>query len=160
MYLCMIPNDTPYRTKMKKPSVKLTPEQVQFLKAFKQQGKRSLREINRANILLLLDKGKKAIEIADFLDVGRNTVSRTKHNFLRGGLTAALEEDARPGQPRKYKPRQEAEIIALACSDPPEGRERWTLELLTRESKKRPGLETINRESIRLMLKKTNVNLG
>jgi len=145
---------------MKKPSVKLTPKQVKFLKEFKQHRKKSLREINRANILLLLDKGKKAMEIADFLDVGRNTVSRTKHKFLRDGIKAALQEDVRPGQPKKYKQTQQAEVIALACSDPPEGRHRWTLELLAKESKKLPGLETINRESIRLMLKKTNVSLG
>lgn len=145
---------------MKKASVKLTAEQINFLKEFKQHRKRSLREINRANILLLLNKGKKALEIADFLDVGRNTVSRTKQNFLQGGIKAALEEEARPGQPAKYAQKQQAEIIALACSDPPEGRERWTLELLTKESRKLQGLATINRESIRLMLKKTNVSLG
>ena len=132
----------------------------EILKKFKQEGKRSLREINRANILLLLDKGKQAIEIADFLDIGRNTVSRTKQKFLREGIKAALEEDFRPGQPKKYKQRDEAEIIALACSDPPEGRERWTVELLTKQAKKKEGLEEINRESVRLILKKTNVSLG
>jgi len=140
--------------------VQLNSQEVEFLKKFKQEGKRSLREINRANILLLLDKGKQAIEIADFLDIGRNTVSRTKQKFLREGIKAALEEDFRPGQPKKYKQRDEAEIIALACSDPPEGRERWTVELLTKQAKKKEGLEEINRESVRLILKKTNVSLG
>jgi len=109
---------------------------------------------------LLLDKKKQAKEIVDFLDVGRNTVSRTKQKFLRDGIVAALEEDERSGQPKKYKEKQEAEIIALACSGPPEGRERWTLELLKKHAKKQEGLETINKESIRLILKKTNVSLG
>lgn len=145
---------------MKKPAVKLTAMQVQFLKDFKQQGKRSLREINRANILLLLNKGKEAIEIADFLDVGRNTVSRTKLKFVTSGISAALEEDERPGQPLKYKQKEEAEIIALACSGAPKGRERWTLALLAKKAKKKKGLKTINKESIRLILKKTNVSLG
>lgn len=145
---------------MEKTMVQLNSQEVEFLKKFKQEGKRSLREINRANILLLLDKGKQAIEIADFLDIGRNTVSRTKQKFLREGIKAALEEDFRPGQPKKYKQRDEAEIIALACSDPPEGRERWTVELLTKQAKKKEGLEEINRESVRLILKKTNVSLG
>lgn len=145
---------------MDKRALTLTPDQEKFLKEFKQQGKRSLREINRANILLLLHKGKKAKEIVDFLDVGRNTVSRTKQDFIRGGIKVALEEESRPGQPKKYNQKHEAEIIALACSDAPKERERWTLELLTEAARKKKGLKTINRESIRLMLKKTNVNLG
>lgn len=149
-----------YFVDMKTIFVPLTLKQVKFLKEFKQQGKRSLREINRANILLLLDKGKQAMEITDFLDVGRNTVSRTKQKFIRYGIKAALAEDDRPGQPKKYKQRQEAEIIALTCSNAPAGRERWTLELLEKTARKKKGMTTINRESIRLILKKTNVSLG
>lgn len=145
---------------MKRTLVNLTSQQVDFLKGFKQKPERSLREINRANILLLLHKGKRAADIVDFLDVGRNTVSRTKQKFLCQGLKPSLAEDARSGQPVKYKQKQEAEIIAFACSDPPEGRQRWTLELLTKQAKKKEGLKTINKESVRLILKKTNVSLG
>ena len=134
---------------MKKTSLSLTPDQVKFL-----------REINRANILLLLDKGKQAVEITDFLDVGRNTVSRTKQKFIRHGINAALQEEDRPGQPKRYKQKQEAEIIALTCSNAPPGRERWTLELLEKTARRKKGMKTISRESIRLILKKTNVNLG
>lgn len=145
---------------MKHSFVPLTRKQINFLKRFKQQDKRSLREINRANILLLLHKGKEALEIAEFLDVGRNTVSRTKQKFLQDGIIAAMEEEARPGQPIKYASKQEAELIALTCSTSPSGRTRWTLELLKEKLKKQKGFKTINRESIRLMLKKTNVSLG
>jgi len=145
---------------MKHTTVNLTAKQVKFLKDFKQQEKKSLREINRANILLLLDKGKQATEIVEFLDVGRNTVSRTKQNFLREGMQSALEEYPRCGQPKKYVSKHEAELIALTCSSAPSGRTRWTLELLKEKLKSRKGFKTINRESIRLMLKKTNVNLG
>ena len=145
---------------MKHSFVPLTRKQINFLKRFKQQDKRSLREINRANILLLLHKGKEALEIAEFLDVGRNTVSRTKQKFLQDGIIVAIEEEARPGQPIKYASKQEAELIALACSTSPSGRTRWTLELLKEKLKKQKGFKTINRESIRLMLKKTNVSLG
>ena len=133
---------------------------MKFLKSFKQQDKRSLREINRANILLLLANGKQASEIVEFLDVGRNTVSRTKQNFLCEGIQSALEEDLRSGQPIKYDSKHEAELIALTCSSAPSGRTRWTLELLKEKLKGKRGFKTINRESIRLMLKKTNVNLG
>lgn len=145
---------------MKHTTINLTTRQMKFLKDFKHQDKRSLREINRANILLLLDKKKQATEIAEFLDVGRNTVSRTKQNFLRDGIQAALEENPRSGQPKKYASKHEAELIALACSNAPSGRTRWTLELLKEKLKSQKGFKTINRESIRLMLKKTNVNLG
>lgn len=134
--------------------VELTAGQVKFLKEFKQGEKRSLREINRANILLLLDKGKEALEIAEFLDIGRNTVSRTKMRFLRQGMEAALAEEPRPGQPRVHTRKREAEVIALACSNAPEGRTRWTLELLTQTLNKQKGARKINRESVRLMLKK------
>ena len=140
--------------------IKLTTEEVKLLKEFKEGEKRSLREINRANILLLLNKGKQAREIADFLDIGRNTVSRTKQRFVREGIEAALAEEPRSGQPRIHTAAREAEVIALACSDAPSGRTRWTLELLTERLNKQKGFKKINRESIRLMLKKTNVNRG
>lgn len=145
---------------MRQPTIKLTTEQVKYLKYFKEEERRSLREINRANILLLLSKGKQASEIAEFLDIGRNTVSRTKQRFLREGIDAALEEEPRSGQPRIHTAAREAEVIALACSDAPSGRSRWTLELLTERLNRQKGFRKINRESIRLMLKKTNVNRG
>lgn len=145
---------------MNESSIRISPRNLKFLRNFKKENKRSLREINRANILLLLHKGKQASEIVEFLDVGRNTVSRTKQKYLRKGIKAALEEDERPGQPIKYASKQEAELIALACSQAPSGRTRWTLELLTEKLKMQSGFKTINRESVRLMLKKTNVNLG
>ena len=145
---------------MKQTTINLTPEEVKFLKNFRQQDGRSLREINRANTLLLLDRGKQAREIADFLDIGRNTVSRTKQKFLRQGIESALAEEERSGQPIIHTAASEAEVIALACSNAPDGRTRWTLELLTERLNKQKGFKKINRESIRLMLKKTNVNLG
>lgn len=140
--------------------LQLTPEHVEALKRFTRSGNKNVREINRAYILLWLHKGKKMAEIEDFLEVERTAIWRTKKNYLEKGLDHAIKDNPRSGQPKKYKQKQEAEIIALACSDPPEGRQRWTLELLTKQAKKHKGLETINRESIRLMLKKTNVNLG
>lgn len=145
---------------MKRPTVKLTPVEIAYLRSFKKSSKRSQREYDRANILLLLHKGKKDAEIEDFIEVGRTTIWRTRKRFLKAGLTIALEEKARSGQPRKYGQDQEAEVIALACSAAPGDRSRWTLELLTGALGKKEGLGTINRETIRLILKKTNVNLG
>ena len=145
---------------MKRESVKLSLSEIKFLHAFKSSGKRSQREFDRANILLLLHKGKKDAEIVDFLEVERTTIWRTRKRYLEEGLEKSLQEKERSGQPRKYGPRQEAEIIALACSDPPEGRARWSLELLAEKLNPQKGLGSINRETIRLILKKTNVSLG
>jgi len=145
---------------MKRADIKLTRKENKFLHKYKKSSHRSEREYNRANILLLLDKGKKDSEIEDFLEVDRATIWRTKQKYLKEGLENALQEKERSGQPVKYGAKQEAEVIATACSGPPEGRSRWTLELLSDTLKEKEGLSTINRETIRLILKKTNVNLG
>ena len=145
---------------MKKSVIKLTNKEVKFLQMFKTSKDLSLREYNRANILLLLHQGKTESDIADFLDVERTTIWRTKQKYLKAGLEQALSEKVRSGQPEKYTDHQKAEVIATACSNAPEGRSRWTLELLTSTLKNRKGMDSINRETIRLILKKTNVNPG
>lgn len=96
----------------------------------------------------------------DFLEVERTTIWRTRKRYLEEGLEKALQEKERSGQPRKYGAKQRAEVVALACSDPPSGRARWSLELLTEKLSQQKGLGSINRETIRLILKKTNVNRG
>ena len=145
---------------MSKIDIKLTQKEIKFLRVYKKTEDRSLREYNRANILLLLHKGKKESDIVDFLDIERTTIWRTKQKYLEEGMKEALEEKERSGQPVKYNALQKAEVIATACSKAPEGRARWTLQLMTDTLKKQEGFSTINRETIRLILKKTNVNLG
>jgi putative transposase len=140
--------------------IQLTSQELEYLKRFTSSGTQNVREVNRAYMLLWLHKGMKMADIEEFLGVDRTAIWRTKKKYQLKGVEYAIKDLERPGQPVKYKSRQHAEIIALACSDPPQGRERWTLELLTNESQKIQGLETISRESIRLVLKKTNVNLG
>ena len=120
----------------------------------------SVRKFNRINILLLLNKGKKNSEIEDFLDVDRITIWRTKNRYAEQGIETALEEDARPGQPVKYSTDHEAELAALACGPCPVGRKRWTIRLLTETLKSKAGFKTLNRETVRLGLKKMNVSLG
>jgi len=140
--------------------IKLSKEELLYLEGQKRSTDLSLRKYNRINILLLLNKGKKHVEIEDFLDVDRITIWRVRKRYQERGIEKALEEDSRPGQPVKYKVNHEAELAALACSPCPEGRKRWTIRLLTKELKSKPGFESINRESIRLALKKMNVSLG
>lgn len=140
--------------------LKLNKKELLYLSDQKRQGSISLRRYNRINILLLLNKGKKNAEIEDFLEVDRITIWRTKKRYLKLGIAKALEEDARPGQPIKYTTDHEAELAALACGPCPEGRKRWTVRLLTKEIQSKPGFETLNRETVRLALKKMNVSLG
>ena len=142
------------------PVIKLTNSDLAYLDSYKNSGRISLREYNRINILLLLHKGKKITEIEDFLNVDRITVWRIKRKYLEYGIEKALEEEERPGQPVKYTTDQQAELAALACSPCPKGRRRWTIRLLTETLKEKRGFETINRESVRLALKKMNVSLG
>lgn len=142
------------------PSIKLKNAELSYLDSYKSSGKKSLRVYNRLNILLLLHKGKSVCEIEDFLSVDRKTVWRTKNRYLQYGAQKALEEKERPGQPVKYGTDQHVELSAMACGPCPEGRNRWTVRLLTAELKKKPGFETINRESVRLALKKMHVSPG
>lgn len=138
----------------------LKPKEVIFLTKFTKKGQKSARAIARANILLLLNKGETGDSIADKLNVHRDTVYNVKKRCLKEGVVNALSEKQRPGQPLKYGHKRKAEIIACACTAPPQGRKRWTVRLLAEELRKRKGFKTVNRESVRLVLKKAKPNPG
>lgn len=140
--------------------INLKKVELSCLESYKQGGRLSVRQYNRINILLLLHRGKKVREIEEFLGVDRSTVWRTKKKYLTQGIHKALEEEDRPGQPLKYTTDQEAELAAMACGPCPKGRRRWTVRLLTEALKQKPGFATLNRESVRLALKKMRVNPG
>lgn len=140
--------------------LKLKRREAKFLKGFTKKGNKNARVFRRATILLLLDKGETGDSIAEKLNVNRDTVYNVKRRYLHEGLNGALQDKSRPGQPLKYKTKHRAEIIAYACTRPPEGRKRWSIRLLTEELQKKKGFTTINRETIRLVLKKTTPNLG
>jgi putative transposase len=131
-----------------------------LLKKRKKERLLSPRELNRINILLLSNSKKQVKDIADFLGVEKSTVLRTKVKYLKKGIEYALSEQPRSGQPRKYNQHHETVLVAFACSKAPKGRSRWTLNLLAKIMKEQEGLKTITRESIRVILKKTNVSLG
>lgn len=139
---------------------KLSEEARTYLRNFKSTGEHSLREFNRATILLFLDKGLTISEIEKLLEVDRTTIWRIKNRYLRYGLEKALTEEARSGQPLKYITHHEAELTALACGPAPEGRRRWSIRLLAEELNKQKGFETITYGSVRKLLKKTNLSLG
>jgi len=118
------------------------------------------REVNRAHLLSCLDRGVPEAHILAVLGVGRTALWRTRAAYVQGGLELALFDVARPGRPRKYDTDVEARITALACSAPPQGRQRWTLVELERAARREPGVGGPSRETVRRMLKKTTSNLG
>jgi len=93
-------------------------------------GRHCARKFKRAQILLAADSGLRDDDIAAAVAVGGSTVYRTKRRFVEGNLEAALNEEPRVGADRKLTSNEEALLVATACSSPPEGRARWTLELL------------------------------
>jgi len=138
-------------------NINLKNSEVKFLTKFIRKGQKNARSLTRARILLLANKGKGDTEIANTLGVGRSTALRIRKRYLEEGLHNALVDKPRPGQPEKYNERHTAEITALACTKPPEGRSRWSLALLREELRKKEGFETINKETIRLILKKNKI---
>jgi len=145
---------------MKTKIFKLKPKDKEYLLQFTKTGLRDSKEFERAYILLALDKGKRHEDIEDFYNVSRSTIWRVKKRYINHGLKEDLKDNPRSGQPLKYKDLEKGEVIALACSSAPHGRSRWTLRLLEETLQRNKSMRTISRETIRLLLKKTNVNLG
>src|ERR1700726_3771554 len=112
-------------------------------------GKHAVRKLKRAQILLAADAGATDEEIARSVGVGESTVYRTKRRFVLGNLEAALREEPRPGADRKLSGKEEALLVATACSNPPKGRARWTLELLADAMVKLTGHESLSGETVR-----------
>jgi len=145
---------------MKTKQIPLSTGDRRFLERFRSKGEHSAREVTRAHILLALEAQVPKTQIQEVLGVSRMVIWRTQSAYGEKGLDYALYDAPRPGQPAKYNTDQQAEVVALACSQPPEGATRWTIRLLTIAARHRPKLEGVNRESIRQILKKTSVNLG
>lgn len=115
-------------------------------------GKHAARMLKRAQILLAADAGVCDEIIATTVAVGASTVYRTRRRFVEGNLERALSEEPRPGAARKLSGKDEALLVATACSRPPEGRARWTLELLAGEIVQLTTHERLSRETVRRRL--------
>jgi transposase len=122
--------------------------------------KKSKEEFRLVILLLLNNTDLNQKKIAKILDVTPKTVSKIKKRYLDEGLESAVTDRPRSGQPKKYEVNQETEIIALACTNPPEGRKRWTLRLLEETLREKEGFESVTRETVRIVLKKAQLNLG
>jgi transposase len=132
--------------------ITLTTDEHERLRTFIQGGKGAFRRLKRAQILLAAAGGSTDADIAANVAVGTATVYRTKRRFVEEGLDAALREEPRPGADRKLDAKEEALLIATACSAPPEGRARWTLELLAGEMVRLTPHQSLSSETIRRRL--------
>jgi len=115
-------------------------------------GKHAARKLKRAQILMAADAGIADDAIASSVSVGGSTVYRTKRRFVEGNLEFALSEEARPGAARKLSGKEAALLVATACSSPPQGRKRWTLDLLAGAMVRLTEHEGLSRETVRRRL--------
>ena len=144
----------------KRVEIDLTSEERRELRELTQKGKCSARKLNRARILLLVADGRSEQEISAILGTSGNTIWRTKVRYNEGGLAWALNDEPRTGAPPKLDGKQEAFLVALACSDAPQGRESWTMQLLADRLVEFGVVESISDETVRTTLKKTNSSPG
>ena len=132
--------------------VELSQTERAELTALLSGGKHAARKLKRVQILLAADAGASDEDIAISVGVGGSTIYRTKRRFVLGNLEAALSEEPRPGASRKLSGKEEALLVATACCKPPQGRARWTLELLAGELVRLTEHETLSRETVRRRL--------
>ncbi len=140
--------------------VPLTDDEREQLRRMVRTGKHAARTITRAQILLLSSSGEHTVaSICRTLEVCPATVYNVRARFRTDGLQAALVEKPRPGFPRRVTPREEVQITTIACSTPPEGRRRWTIQLITDRLVELYGTD-LSDESVRLVLKKVSSSRG
>ena len=132
--------------------VELSQAERDQLKEMLRGGRHAARKLKRAQILLAADAGANDAAIAASVSVSESTVYRTKRRFVVDNLELALSEEPRPGAARKLSGREEVLLVATACSNPPRGRARWTLELLAGEMVKLTEHTELSRETVRRRL--------
>jgi transposase len=140
----------------KKYTVDLTEDQRDELENFISSGEHRTQAVTRARILLKVDDGWTDEDISEALDCGVSTVKRMRERFTEDGIAAIHRRDPDRTYERKLDGDEEARLIKLACSDPPEGYSQWSLRLLADEL---VVLEEIDHETVRQVLKKTNSSL-
>jgi transposase len=140
--------------------VDLTDEERAQLSAVIAKGTAAARKVRRAHLLLLAAEGRSDNAIATALHIGRATVERTRKRFVEEGLEAALSERPRPGGVPKLDGKREAFLVALACTNPPEGRKCWTMQLLADRLMTEGVIAAVSDETVRRTLKKGTSSPG
>ena len=137
--------------------VALNEKEITSLCELTSKGITAARILKRANILLMSNVGKQDKFIAETLKVSTSTIFRTKKRFVEFGLEEALSEGKRPGFPRILDANQEALLISLACTKPPEGCARWTLSLIAEQFVTLCDVETVSIETLRRRFKENDL---
>lgn len=132
--------------------VELTRNEIKTLKGIASRGIQTAQRFRRAQLLLLMHKGKGAKEAASSLGVADNTARRVAYRYMESGIDAALSDDPRPGAKRLLSSHQSQKIVAMVCGPPPEGCALWSTTLIAQESIKRGIVRRVGRETIRLLL--------
>ncbi len=144
--------------------VSLTKEKRQELESLIRSGESSARTQTRARILLLTDENQpkktRTADIASMLMCSLPTLTAIRKKFVEGGVENALYDKARPGATPKITGEVEAQLTLLACSAPPEGRSRWTLQLLADKLVELKLVDSISDVAVMKRLKKMNLSLG
>jgi transposase len=146
--------------------VTLTQEEREELESLTKRGKIHAKRFVQARALLLCDAGDngpawKVEDVAEALGITSRTIEHLKKRFVESGLEAAMERKSRDKPPRdiKFDGAFEARLIALACTDAPEGRTRWTVRLLADKAVELNFAESVSPMSVQRTLKKTNLSL-
>jgi transposase len=140
--------------------VDLTEEEREQLLQLIRKGNSAARKLARARILLKAAEGLSDAQIAKVLDLGTATVGRVRKRFVEEGLESALQERPRLGQRLKLDGQQQAHLLAVACTNPPQGHARWTLRLLAGRVVELGWAESISPETVRQVLKKQTSSPG
>ena len=140
--------------------VELTQSERSALIETSGRGKPLARTVKRALALLKADEGLADREAAEAVSLSAATVARVRRRFVEEGVEAAINDRPRPGRGRKLNGRQEAHLVAITCSNAPEGHAHWTLQLLADQVVAMEFAGSISLETVRQILKKTNSSRG
>jgi transposase len=140
---------------MKKEHITLSEDDRAYIQSLIKQSDVSVKSYKRAIALLELDRGRSFTEVAKMVGKVDQTISTWAKRYKETGLDC-LSDKPRPGRPTVIDGLQRAKITALACSEPPQGYERWSLRLLADKAVELEMVETISYGEVRLILKKTN----
>lgn len=132
--------------------VELTEAEREELRGFVASGSKLARKVKRAQVLLAADQGYGDEDIANMVGVGTSTVYRVKKRFVEREFAAVLDDDPRPGGSRKLTGKEEALLVAVACSKPPSGRSHWTMQLLADAFVSMSEHESLSSETVRRRL--------
>lgn len=144
----------------KKHLVELTDAERNQLDRLTRKGQINARVMKRAQVLLKTAAGQSDPEIMAAVAVSRPCVERIRQRFTAGGLQRALYDAPRPGAARRLNGKQEARLIAEACSTAPDGHDHWTMQLLADRAVTLGLAEQLSRETVRRLLKKTRRSRG